>query len=320
MWSMILKIFWLWEGWKKVLGEETEDDNTFDRLRNIAINVRDYEKKGGEKMSYRVEAILSAVDSGFTSKFNQATKSVEKLQTQAGKVSGVASKIGSATESIGKSLTTKLTLPLGAAFTYAGKQFSEFETGLVGVGKTTGMTGDDLKRFWRWYCKNVICYPCIDKDLLGLSETAGQLGIHGKKDLLEFTRVMAEMGSATNLAGEEGAKQMARFANVMGIDVGKNIRQVGNSVVRLGNNFATSEAEIMNMSSRLAASSRLVGITTPNVLGLATAMSAVGIEAEAGGTAMSTVMTKVDKAVASGGEKITKLCKCCRNECRRFCC
>lgn len=34
---------------KKVLGEETEDDNTFDRLRNIAINVRDYEKKGGEK-------------------------------------------------------------------------------------------------------------------------------------------------------------------------------------------------------------------------------------------------------------------------------
>lgn len=33
---------------KKVLGEETEDDNTFDRLRNIALNVRNYEKKGGE--------------------------------------------------------------------------------------------------------------------------------------------------------------------------------------------------------------------------------------------------------------------------------
>lgn len=255
-------------------------------------------------MSYRVEAILSAVDSGFTSKFNQATKSVEKLQTQAGKVSGVASKIGSATESIGKSLTTKLTLPLGAAFTYAGKQFSEFETGLVGVGKTTGMTGDDLKGFGDDIAKMSSVIPVSTKDLLGLSETAGQLGIHGKKDLLEFTRVMAEMGSATNLAGEEGAKQMARFANVMGIDVGKNIRQVGNSVVRLGNNFATSEAEIMDMSSRLAASSRLVGITTPNVLGLATAMSSVGIEAEAGGTAMSTVMTKVDKAVASGGEKL----------------
>ena len=260
-------------------------------------------------MSYRVEAILSAVDSGFTSKFNQATKAVEKLQTQAGKVSSVASKIGSATESIGRSLTTKLTLPLGAAFTYAGKQFSDFETGLVGVGKTTNMAGNDLKGFGDDIAKMSSVIPVSTNDLLGLAETAGQLGIHGKKDLLEFTRVMAEMGSATNLAGEEGAKQMARFANVMGLDVGKSIRQVGNSVVRLGNNFATSEAEIMNMSSRLAASSRLVGITTPNVLGLATAMSSVGIEAEAGGTAMSTVMTKVDKAVASGGAKLQNFAK-----------
>lgn len=260
-------------------------------------------------MSYRVEAILSAVDSGFTSKFNQATKSVEKLQTQAGKVSGVASKIGSATESIGRSLTTKLTLPLGVAFTYAGKKFADFETGLVGVGKTTGMAGNDLKAFGNDISKMSSVIPVSTNDLLGLAETAGQLGIHGKKDLLEFTRVMAEMGSATNLAGEEGAKQMARFANVMGLDVGKSIRQVGNSVVRLGNNFATSEAEIMNMSSRLAASSRLVGITTPNVLGLATAMSSVGIEAEAGGTAMSTVMTKVDKAVASGGAKLQNFAK-----------
>lgn len=260
-------------------------------------------------MSYRVEAILSAVDSGFTSKFNQATKSVEKLQNQAGKVSSVASKIGSATESIGKSLTTKLTLPLGAAFTYAGKQFADFETGLVGVGKTTNMAGKDLKGFGDDIAKMSSVIPVSTNDLLGLAETAGQLGIHGKKDLLEFTRVMAEMGSATNLAGEEGAKQMARFANVMGLDVGKSIRQVGNSVVRLGNNFATSEAEIMDMSSRLAASSRLVGITTPNVLGLATAMSSVGIEAEAGGTAMSTVMTKVDKAVASGGAKLQNFAK-----------
>lgn len=34
---------------KKVLGKEIKEDETFDRLRNIAINVRNYEKKGGEK-------------------------------------------------------------------------------------------------------------------------------------------------------------------------------------------------------------------------------------------------------------------------------
>lgn len=260
-------------------------------------------------MSYRVEAILSAVDSGFTSKFNQATKSVEKLQNQAGKVSSVASKIGSATESIGKSLTTKLTLPIAAALAFSGKKFMEFEDGLIGVGKTTGMAGNDLKGFGKDILKMSSNIPVPIKELLNLSETAGQLGVHGRKDLLEFTRVMAEMGSATNLAGEEGAQVMARFANVMGLDVGDNIRQVGNAVVRLGNNFATNEGQIMDMSSRLAAASRLVGITTPNVLGLATAMSSLNISAEAGGTAMSTVMTKIDKAVSKGGAKLETFAK-----------
>lgn len=260
-------------------------------------------------MSYRVEAILSAVDSGFTSKFNQATKSVEKLQNQANKVSGVASKIGSSTESIGRSLTTKLTLPIAAAVAFSGKKFMEFEDGLIGVGKTTGMAGNDLKGFGKDILKMSSNIPVPIKELLNLSETAGQLGVHGRKDLLEFTRVMAEMGSATNLAGEEGAQVMARFANVMGLDVGDNIRQVGNAVVRLGNNFATNEGQIMDMSSRLAAASRLVGITTPNVLGLATAMSSLNISAEAGGTAMSTVMTKIDKAVSKGGAKLETFAK-----------
>lgn len=34
---------------RKVLGEEIKEDETFDRLRNIAINVKNYKKKGGEK-------------------------------------------------------------------------------------------------------------------------------------------------------------------------------------------------------------------------------------------------------------------------------
>ncbi len=39
------------------------------------------------------------------------------------------------------------------------------------------------------------------------------------------------------------------------------------------------------MTNRLAAGGKLAGLSTANILGLATAMSSVGIEAEAGGTA-----------------------------------
>lgn len=255
-------------------------------------------------MSYRVEAVLSAVDSGFTSRFNRATKSVQRLQNQANRVSGVVDNVGKRMTKAGAAMTLGFTYPIVKGVKAAGKSFMEFEDGLIGIGKTTDMSGKQLESYGDDIARLATQIPIPTKELLNLSETAGQLGIHGSSSLLEFTRVMAEMGTATNLAGVEGAKTMAQFANVMGLDVEKSIRQVGNSVVRLGNNFSTSEKDIMDMSSRLAASARLVGLTTPEVLGLSTAMSALKIRAEAGGSAMSQVMTKIDKAVAGGGRKL----------------
>lgn len=255
-------------------------------------------------MDYSVKAVLSAVDRNFTSTMKTAEKAIESLHNSANRVTKTATNVGKSVEKIGSTATKALTIPLTTAFGYAGKQFMDFETGLRGVKKTTGMTGRELKGFGNEISKMSTQIPISAKNLLGLSEVAGQLGIHGQKDLLAFTRVMAEMGSATNLAGEEGAASMAKFANIMGLDVGKNIRNVGDAIVRLGNNYATTENDIMMMSTRLAASGRLVGLTTPNVLGLATAMSSVGINAEAGGSAMSQVLNKLDKAVAEGGEKL----------------
>lgn len=255
-------------------------------------------------MDYSVKAVLSAVDRNFTSTMKTAEKAIESLHNSANRVTKTATNVGRSVEKIGSTATKALTIPLTTAFGYAGKQFMDFETGLRGVKKTTGMTGRELKGFGNEISKMSTQIPISAKNLLGLSEVAGQLGIHGQKDLLAFTRVMAEMGSATNLAGEEGAASMAKFANIMGLDVGKNIRSVGNAIVRLGNNYATTENDIMMMSTRLAASGRLVGLTTPDVLGLATAMSSVGINAEAGGSAMSQVLNKLDKAVAEGGEKL----------------
>ena len=255
-------------------------------------------------MDYSVKAVLSAVDRNFASTMKAAEKAMENLHNSANNVTKTATNVGKSVERIGSTATRALTIPLTTAFGYAGKQFMDFETGLTGVKKTTGMVGQELKGFGNEISKMSTQIPISSKELLGLSEVAGQLGIHGQKDLLAFTRVMAEMGSATNLAGEEGAASMAKFANIMGLDVGKNIRNVGDAIVRLGNNYATTENDIMMMSTRLAASGRLVGLTTPNVLGLATAMSSVGINAEAGGSAMSQVLNKLDKAVAEGGEKL----------------
>ena len=72
------------------------------------------------------------------------------------------------------------------------------------------------------------------------------------------------------------------------------------------NNFATTEQDIVSMANRLAASGTLAGLTNQEILGLATAMSSVGIEAEAGGTAMTQTLSAIESAVAAGGEDLQK--------------
>ncbi|MDL5363963.1 phage tail tape measure protein, partial [Halalkalicoccus sp. NIPERK01] len=74
----------------------------------------------------------------------------------------------------------------------------------------------------------------------------------------------------------------------------------GNVLVALGNNFATTESEITEFTLRMAASGRQAGLTTADVAAYGAALSSVGVEAEAGGTAMSKVFTDVADAVRSG--------------------
>ena len=116
---------------------------------------------------------------------------------------------------------------------------------------------------------------------------------------------MIDMGESTNLSAEDAASAIAKIANITGL-TSDEYQRFGSSVVALGNNFATTEQDIVSMANRLAASGTLAGLTNQEILGLATAMSSVGIEAEAGGTAMTQTLSAIESAVAEGGEDLQK--------------
>ena len=116
---------------------------------------------------------------------------------------------------------------------------------------------------------------------------------------------MIDMGESTNLSAEDAASAIAKIANITGL-TSDEYQRFGSSVVALGNNFATTESDIVSMANRLAASGTLAGLTNQEILGLATAMSSVCIEAEAGGTAMTQTLAAIESAVAAGGEDLQK--------------
>jgi uncharacterized protein YukE len=175
---------------------------------------------------------------------------------------------------------------------------SGFESAFAGVKKTVDATDaelEQLEKSIRDMAKNM---PMTAEEIAGIAEAAGQLGIE-TANIASFTKTMADLGVATNLTSEDAATQFARFANITGMSQ-NNFDRLGSSVVALGNNLATTESEITAMAMRLAGAGSQVNMSESQILGFAAALSSVGIEAEAGGSALSKVMVNMQLAVETG--------------------
>ena len=182
-----------------------------------------------------------------------------------------------------------------------------FESAFAGVKKTVNATDDQLAKLRdgiRGMAKEI---PSSANEIAGIAEAAGQLGIK-TDNILTFTRTMADLGVATNLAGDEAASTLAKFANITQMPQ-EQFSNLGSTIVALGNNLATTEADIAAMSLRLAGAGTQIGMTEADILAFAGALSSVGIEAEAGGSAFSRLMSDMQLAVETNSKSLNKYAK-----------
>ncbi|MDO4778463.1 MAG: phage tail tape measure protein [Tissierellia bacterium] len=209
---------------------------------------------------------------------------------------------GKQIEGVGRSLSLYVTAPLTLIGKKAVDAFMSFEDGLTGVAKTSNMSAQELKLFSNQARDLSKRIPLATTEILKIAEAAGQLGVEDK-NIISFTESMAKMGFATNMTAEQAAVTFARFANIMGTSQEK-FENLGSSIVDLGNNFATTESEIMDMSLRIAGTGKQVNLTEGDVFGLATALSSLGLEAQAGGSSISRVMQKINTAVIENSDSL----------------
>lgn len=248
----------------------------------------------GQLRSVQQALIAVGKENSFANRINKfgdgLIKSGDKIKT-----------FGDNVSSLGGKLTTGLTLPLVASVGMVTKAAVDYESAFAGVKKTVDETANvsykNLSDGIRQMAKEL---PASAVEIANVAEVAGQLGIKAE-DILTFSRTMIDMGESTNLSAEEAATAIAKIANILGL-TSDEYGRFGASVVDLGNNFATTERDIVEMTNRLAAGGKLAGLTAPDILGLATAMSSVGIEAEAGGTAMTQTLTAIGNAVSLTGK------------------
>lgn len=256
---------------------------------------------------------------------SQATKQYEEYEKGVKAAEKVANaerwqQTGKGLKEVGESIDTitkpiqyaaTAALGLGAASAVAAVQF---EDNFANVKKTVDGTPEQLEdirqKIIQMSTTGVNGHSAIPQTTAELNELAaagGQLGIT-TDNIVDFTEVMAQMGSATNLAGEEGAATLARFQNVMG--VGQNeIRNIGSAIVDLGNHSATTESEIASMALRMGKYGSSVRMSAADVLGYSAALSSLGIEAQMGGSAIGRTWLSIEKAVANGGEGLKAFAK-----------
>lgn len=212
---------------------------------------------------------------------------------------------GSATredmERVGRSALVMST-GLVASFGLAAKAAIDWESAWAGVLKTVDGSDAQLAQLESGLRQMSATLPATHAEIAGVAEAAGQLGIE-TDNILGFTRTMLDLGQATNMSSDRAATALARLANITQMSQ-RDFDRLGSTVVVLGNNLATTEAEIVEMGLRLAGAGNQIGLTEADILGLSAALSSVGIEAEAGGSAISKVMIDIATEVETGGNRL----------------
>ena len=258
----------------------------------MAINV-------GEAIAY-----LSLETTAFNTGLQNAQTALQSFSNSTYKLDTGLTALGSVASNVGSSLTKNLTVPILSLGESSIQAYRDYESAFAGVKKTTDDAEVELIGGY-----DVLSDAIQDmatrtassaEEIAGVMEVAGQLGVplgESGKDITKFTETMVMLGDSTNLSAQEAATSIARFANITGTAWG-DVDRLGSTIVDLGNNFAAQEDEIALMATRLASAGTVAGLTETEILALATAMTSVGIRAEAGGTAMSTTMAQIEKAVS----------------------
>ena len=232
----------------------------------------------------------------------QATETAaQKSRRELGELEDQLQEVEEASQMVGRALLVAGTAMVGAT-AMAVKAAAEWESAWAGVTKTVDGTDAQLSTLEQGLRDLTGVLPASHEEIAAVAEAAGQLGIE-TESVTSFTKTMIDLGETTNLSSDQAATSLARFMNIMGTSQSE-VSRLGSALVGLGNNYATTEAEIMEMSMRLAGAGRQIGLSEGEVLGLATSLSSVGIEAEAGGSAISKVMIDIAASVANGGDRL----------------
>lgn len=264
---------------------------------NIAIS-GDYNGRAIEK----AEAAMRSMSVTAAATAGGVAGNLANAGAAAAAMGGSVYNAGQKMENIGTAATKYVTLPIAAAAAACGKAAVDIDTSLTNVRKTVDGTAEQYEQLKDAAIEFSKTNAVSASQILDIQALGAQLGF-ARDELQEFGEVTSGLDIATNMNAEQAGTEMAQFSNITKMAHGQ-ISNYASAIVGLGNTSATTESDISSMAMRIAAAGTQVGMSQADILGVSAALASMGVEAEAGGTAISTIMANIDKSVAKGSDAL----------------
>lgn len=233
----------------------------------------------------------------------------QNLETDLSSVNKDLAEINKGTKTSSKDLSTSMFMAFQELGQAANQGFDQvvdstknLDDALTNVRKTVDASEEGYRNLKESAVELSMVQPIDAATILNAEALGGQLGF-AATEVEDLARVATGLDVSTDMGWEEATTNMARFFTIMDTDKSK-VENFGATVVGLGNTTATTESEITEMALRIASAGKSLKMPEADVLGLSAALTSMGVKAEAGGSAISTIMTNVDKSVALGTKGI----------------
>lgn len=234
----------------------------------------------------------------------QAKQEVEALKQKQEELAGSSDQAGKSVAGMAESLkevaaavgAAKVVKEIGEAMKECAQAAITFENDMAAVKRTVGGSDEFISGLGEDFKELSTQIPITASELAQIAATAGQLGIAQDK-VEQFTTVMAKLATTTDLTADEAATMLAQFANITGLT---DYERMGAVVAQLGDSTATTASKVVQMSQGMAAAANIAGMSATDIMAISAAVGSLGIEAQAGSTSMSQLITTLYKATETG--------------------
>ena len=174
----------------------------------------------------------------------------------------------------------------------------KFEAAMAGVAKVADGTDAQIAALGENIRKMTKSLPLAADELAQIAAAGGQLGIPIEK-LQAFVDLAAKMSTAFGITADEAGKAVAKLSNVFALPI-EQIGALGDAINTLGNTTAATEADIVEVLTRIGGTAKQFGLTAEQAAALGSTMLSLGVSSQVAGTGINALLSKLQTANVQG--------------------